>query len=123
LRDLSQSLSDLAPKMRSLMACIRVEGDDALLASYPAAWPARLSVAKKCGTYERSVVHVPRDPDRPFDGPRITDKFRSVVAPALANEQADDTARRIVESLDDRQSLMRLVDELNQICARALARS
>jgi hypothetical protein len=46
-----------------------------------------------------------------------------VVAPALANEQADDTARRIVESLDDRQSLMRLVDELNQICARALARS
>jgi 2-methylcitrate dehydratase PrpD len=105
------------------MACIRVEGDDALLASYPAAWPARLSVATKFGTYERSVVHVPGDRDRPFDGSRITDKFRHVVAPVLAREQADDMARRIAENMDDRQSLMRLVDEVNQICGRALAGS
>jgi 2-methylcitrate dehydratase PrpD len=121
--DLRQSPSDLAPEMKSFMARIRVEADGALLASYPAAWPARVSVATKSGTYERSVVHVPGDPDRPFDGPRITEKFRSVVAPVLAREQADDMARRIVESLDDRQSLMRLIDEVNQICGCALAGS
>jgi MmgE/PrpD N-terminal domain len=39
----------------------------------------------------------------------------TLAAPASAN----DMARRIVESLDDRQSLMRLVDEVNQICARS----
>jgi 2-methylcitrate dehydratase PrpD len=121
--DLRQTPSELAPELRSFMARIRVEADDALLASYPSAWPARLSVATMSGTYERSVVHVPGDPDRPFDWPRITDKFRNVVAPVLAREQADGMTRRIVESLGDRQSLMRLVDEVNQICRHALAGS
>jgi 2-methylcitrate dehydratase PrpD len=37
--DFRQLPSDLAPEMRSFMARIRVEGDGALLASYPAAWP------------------------------------------------------------------------------------
>jgi len=114
--DLAQSPRDLSPALRTFMGRIKVEGDDKLLEAYPHAWPARISVATPAGTRPKDVMHVPGDPARPFDWPQLAEKFRRVVAPALGPEQAEAMPARIAESLDDRQLLARLVDEVNEIC-------
>ena len=116
---LAQSPRDLSPVLRSFMARITIDGDDKLLAAYPDAWPARIAVTTPAGPRHADVMHVPGDPERPFDWAQLTEKFRRVVSPVLGPEKADGMPARIVESLDDRTSLMRLVDNVNDICRRA----
>jgi 2-methylcitrate dehydratase PrpD len=52
----------------------------ALLAHYPTAWPARIAVRASRGVQEKTVIHVPGDPQRPFDERAVCDKFRRVTA-------------------------------------------
>jgi 2-methylcitrate dehydratase PrpD len=100
--DVGQSPASLPSDLATFMKRITVEGADALLANnYPAAWPARISVATPAGTMERIVMHVPGDPAEPFDLHRVMDKFRQVVAPVLSAEQADGLAKRAVASLNN----------------------
>ena len=73
--DVAQSPQAVAEPLRAFMQRITVVGDDALLADYPAAWPARISVSTSAGTRERPVTHVPGDPVRPFDRQQLTSKF------------------------------------------------
>jgi 2-methylcitrate dehydratase PrpD len=120
--DLAQSPRDLSPALRSFMARIEVEGDDKLLESYPGAWPAHISVTTPAGPRHADVMHVPGDPARPFDWPRVTEKFRRVVAPVVGPERAEAMPGRIVESLDDRQLLLRLVGDVTNICTGRSAR-
>jgi 2-methylcitrate dehydratase PrpD len=117
--NVAQSPGDLSPSLRSFMARIKVAGDDALLASYPAAWPARISVATRSRTYQRLVTHVPGDPARPLSAEDISDKFHRLVAPVTGQARADDMVGRVVAGLKDRQSLVRLVDEVGRICRQA----
>jgi 2-methylcitrate dehydratase PrpD len=117
--DVAQTPSDLAPSLRSFMARFEVAGDAALLASYPSAWPARISVVTRSRTYERLVTHVPGDPARPFSAEDISDKFHRLVAPVTEQARADDMVGRVVAGLKDRQSLVRLVDEVGRICRQA----
>ncbi len=117
--DVAQSPGDLSPSLRSFMARITVAGDDALLESYPSAWPARISVVTRSRSYERLVIHVPGDPARPFNAEEISDKFHQLVAPVTGQARADDMVGRIVAELKDGQSLVRLVDEVGQICRQA----
>src|SRR5262245_4056132 len=119
---LAQAPRDLPPALRTFMARIQVEADDKLLQNYPGAWPAHVSVATPAGPRYKHVMHVPGDPARPFDWPDVTGKFRRVVAPVLGPEQAEAMPARIVQSLDDRESLLRLVDDVTDICARTSAR-
>ena len=117
--DLAQSPKNISALLQSFMARIKMEADDKLLEHYPGAWPARISVATPSGSRDRDVMYVPGDPGRPFDGPQVAEKFRRVVAPILGPDQAEALPRRIAESLGDRKSLVRLVDDVNQICAGA----
>jgi len=105
---------------QALMARIEVAGDDALLASYPAAWPARVVVVTPSGPREHQVAHVPGDPARPFAANDIASKFRHLAAPLLGDGEANDMVALIRDGLRDRQSMMSLVDAVTQACGRAI---
>jgi 2-methylcitrate dehydratase PrpD len=78
LLDVAHSPAQLSPEVRGLMEKISVMADAALLAHYPKAWPARIAVHTSQGVQEKTVLHVPGDPQRPFDERAVCDKFRRV---------------------------------------------
>ena len=80
--EISQSPSGLSPVLRAFMDKIKVEADELLLADYPRAWPARVTVMAGPARHERLVTHVPGDPARPFDRAQVERKFLSFVTPA-----------------------------------------
>jgi 2-methylcitrate dehydratase PrpD len=119
--DVGRSSSDMPDSVRSFMERIKVEGDDALLADYPAAWPARVTVVTRSGTCERLVTHVPGDPARPFAADGIAAKFDKLVAPVVGPERSQHLLQRIVEGMGSRAFLMTaLIDEVNGICRHPL---
>jgi 2-methylcitrate dehydratase PrpD len=80
LLDVGHSPAVLSPDVQDFMGRVSVEADAALLAHYPKAWPARITVRTSQGVCEKTVVHVPGDPQRPFDERAVCDKFRHVTA-------------------------------------------
>jgi 2-methylcitrate dehydratase PrpD len=80
LHDVGHSPAALSPDVQDFMGRISVEADAALLPHYPKAWPARITVRTSQGVQEKTVVHVPGDPQRPFDERAVCDKFRRVTA-------------------------------------------
>jgi len=100
--------------VRSLMARITVKGDEALLADYPAIWPARVIVSARGSTHERRVRHVPGDPARPFAVSDIEQKFMRYVSPVFQGD-ADDLFRSSLRVLDGGEPMMRLVQELGEM--------
>ena len=88
LLDVGHSPAALSPEVEAFMGKISVEADAALLAYYPKAWPARIAARTSRGVQEKTVVHVPGDPQRPFDERAVCDKFRSVTGRLDANRAA-----------------------------------
>jgi 2-methylcitrate dehydratase PrpD len=88
LLDVGHSPAALSPDVHDFMGRISVEADAALLAYYPNAWPARIAVRTSQGVHEKTVVHVPGDPQRPFDERAVCDKFRRVTARLDADRAA-----------------------------------
>src|SRR2546430_4642616 len=79
--DVQQAPPDLPPPVRALMAKIKVEADEHLLAGYPERWPARLRVAAGPPRHPRDVTHVPGHPALPFDRARLREKFLRFTQP------------------------------------------
>jgi 2-methylcitrate dehydratase PrpD len=100
------------PAFQSFMACVRVSADDALLADYPKAWPARVVVTTASGRHERRVRDVPGDPARPFVEADVRNKFL---------RSAGDGAERLWQSsmsvLRSRDSLLSMMQDLTRIMA------
>jgi 2-methylcitrate dehydratase PrpD len=88
LLDVGHSPAALSPDVQDFMGKISVEADAALLAYYPEAWPARIAVRTSQGVQEKTVVHVPGDPQRPFDERAVCDKFRRVIGRLDADRAA-----------------------------------
>ena len=86
--DVAQSPASLPPALRAFMDKITVEADERLLADYPRAWTARVSVEAASGRHERQLTHVPGDPARPFDRARVREKFLRFVGPVLGPARA-----------------------------------
>ena len=78
LYDIACSPASISERIRAFMQKVSVSADETLLAHYPQAWPAHVAVRTSDGTHERLVMHVPGDPQRPFDAPRVTEKFRRI---------------------------------------------
>jgi 2-methylcitrate dehydratase PrpD len=76
------------------MAKVSVAADDALLQAYPKAWPARVVVTTSSGEREKLALHVPGDPERPFDELQVAAKFWRLTAP-LVGERATESALRL----------------------------
>jgi len=67
------------PRIRALMAKVRVETDPALDAAYPREWPARVTVTSGDGTVrERTVMRAFGDPGTGFGWDAATEKFAAI---------------------------------------------
>lgn len=88
LYDVQHSPARLAAGVEAFMQKISVTADQALLAHYPKAWPARAIVRAASATHERLVTTGWGDPQRPFNLYRVEDKLRRVLAP-LASATID----------------------------------
>ena len=116
--DVQQTPPDLPPPVRALMAKIKVEADERLLADYPASWPARVRVAAGSTRHAREVTHVPGDPARPFDRTRVREKFLRFTQPMLGVETAERILARCSDVLATGE-FSQLMDEIERACSAA----
>jgi 2-methylcitrate dehydratase PrpD len=98
--------------VQELMSRVTVEADEALMRHFPGSWPACVRVSTASGEHEKLMLHVPGDPQRPFDERQVEDKFRRVAAPfagaaaaqlwtsAVEATQAGGNARRLIAALE-----------------------
>jgi 2-methylcitrate dehydratase PrpD len=117
--DISQSRGAVPEALQSFMALIEVSGDAALLADYPAAWPARVAITTASGLRERLVRHLPGDPERPFTEMDVAGKFRGLVEPAMGEQGAQRMLQLSMTALHSPDSVMGIMQELNKIDAAA----
>jgi 2-methylcitrate dehydratase PrpD len=116
-----QSPREISEPVRALMAVIRLEPDEGLLASYPGAWPARIRVKTHANEHERMVTHVPGDPARPFDADRVAQKFHRFVTPVVGAAAAQSLLRTTLGVLRDGGRPQLLLNEIEQVFAHAPA--
>ena len=117
LYDVGHSPPSLADDIRAFMQKVSVSADQALLAYFPKAWPARVAVHTHDGTIERLVLDVLGDPQRPFNQRQIEDKFHRVLAPA-APDHADNLLTHCRSVLDTNQSSAALVSEIKRVSCK-----
>jgi 2-methylcitrate dehydratase PrpD len=87
--DVSQAVADVNT-LSAFMARVTVSPDEALLADYPAVWPARVLAHTRSGRHERRVNDAPGDPVRPMTEKEIEDKFFKLTEPVLGVKSAQD---------------------------------
>ncbi|HTS29536.1 MAG TPA: MmgE/PrpD family protein [Bryobacteraceae bacterium] len=75
--------------VQSLIERTRVSVADDLTAKYPAAWPARLTIALKDGTTDTRSADYPRgNPENPVSTAALESKFLALVAPIYGPDAA-----------------------------------
>jgi 2-methylcitrate dehydratase PrpD len=87
--DVRQTPESVPAEIRDFMPTISVRADEDLLRHYPKSWPARVAVAAAGARHEKLVLHVPGDPERPFDELQIAEKFRRVTKVVLGQRAAE----------------------------------
>jgi 2-methylcitrate dehydratase PrpD len=92
-----------------------VEPDEALLAPFPARWPARLEVTTPTGRHDITVTDVPGDPARPFDAAAVREKFHRFADAAVDAASASHLFDRTMRLLTERNAAAALVDDLEAI--------
>ena len=111
LYDVGHSPQRIADDIQAFMQKVSVSADEALLAHYPNAWPARVVVHTTDGMQERLVIQGWGDPQRPFDDHRVEEKFRRVLAPA-ATAFAEGLLARCRAVLDANRSPAALAQDI-----------
>ncbi len=120
--DVKQVPERVSGEIGAFMAKVTVKADDDLLHHYPKSWPARLGVTTPTGKHERVVIHVPGDPERPFDEREIAAKFRRTTAPLIGERAADDLLRLGLAALDGEQDVPQaLLAQIERATGAALA--
>jgi len=87
--EVTQAPASLPGEMQAFMAKVTVLADESLMRHFPRSWPARVAVQAATGREERLIMHVPGDPERPFDETDVRRKFEGAVAPLLGKARAD----------------------------------
>jgi len=98
--DPRQARDVLTPEIERFMAKVTAVHDDDLLRHFPESWPALVSVEAPGGRQDKLVLHVPGDPERPFDALQVATKFWRLVEPLLGEHAADDVLRRSFAAID-----------------------
>ena len=116
--DVRQTPESVPAEIRDLMAKISVSADGELLQHYPKSWPARVVVTVGGARHEKLVLHVPGDPERPFDESQVAAKFWRLVAPLVGDHAAEELLRLGYAALDggDAKALLGSLER----CAAAL---
>lgn len=115
--DLDQAAGQSLPQVQAFMARVRVTADEALLADYPSAWPARLVVMTASGRHEHDVHDVPGDPARPFTEADVRKKFKRCVASCLDEDAAERLWRSSLTVLQSRDALLSMLRDLDRVMA------
>jgi 2-methylcitrate dehydratase PrpD len=98
---LAQAPEGVPEELKGFMAKISVKADEDLLQHYPRSWGARLTVATSSGKREKLVLHVPGDPERPFDELQVAAKFWRLTTRILGERAAENLLRRCLAALDE----------------------
>jgi 2-methylcitrate dehydratase PrpD len=99
--DTAQTPEKVPEAITDLMAKISVNADEDLVRHYPQSWPAWLAVATSSGKREKLVLHVPGDPERPFDELQVAAKFWRLTTRILGERAAENLLRRCLAALDE----------------------
>ena len=121
--DLGQAPATLSAELQAFLSRVRVEADDSLQQYFPKTWPAKIAVSTRSGRHERLVLHVPGDPERPFDELRLQEKFRKIAAPLLGEATAQELLRASLAALTGDGAVALLVAEIERVCKDAISRS
>jgi len=112
--DAKEAPKAISEKIRIFMSRVTVKADEDLLGHYPKSWPARLVVSLPSGKQEKLVLHVPGDPERPFDEPQVSKKFLRVTAPIAGKRAADALLTRSLAAFDEPPKA--LLAEIGRAC-------
>ena len=115
--DIQQAPAKIPSAVQALMAKIKVQADERLLAEYPRSWPARVRVTAGAGRQERTVTHVPGDPALPFDRIGVRKKFLRFTEPVIGAERAERILARCSNALASGE-FAALVDDIEQATCR-----
>jgi 2-methylcitrate dehydratase PrpD len=99
--DVKEAPKAVSEKISTFMSRVTVKADEELLRHYPKSWPARLVVSVPSGEREKLVLHVPGDPERPFEEFQVSKKFRRVAAPISGKRAADVLLSRSLAALQE----------------------
>jgi 2-methylcitrate dehydratase PrpD len=89
-----------APDVHELLSRTKVTVADDLTAKYPAAWPARLTIALRDGSTSTRSADFPRgNPENPISTADLENKFRAMVAP-IHGSTAAERALAVCHSLE-----------------------
>jgi 2-methylcitrate dehydratase PrpD len=91
--DPRQARDMLPPEIERFMAKVETVPDEDLLQHFPECWPALLSVGTSRGRRDKLVLHVPGDPERPFDDLQVATKFWRLIAPVAGDVEAESLLR------------------------------
>ncbi len=111
--DVKQTPESVPGEIRDFMAKISVRADEDLLRHYPKSWPARVVVTTPGSRREKLVLHVPGDPERPFDESQVVAKFWRLVAPLVGERAAGGLLERCLNALDEGAAA--LLEEIGQL--------
>jgi 2-methylcitrate dehydratase PrpD len=89
-------------EIADLLARTRLTVESDLTAKYPAAWPARVTVAYRDGTVLSGAADYPRgNPENPVSGEALEEKFMTLIEPRFG----PDLARLAIETLESLDSV------------------
>ena len=112
--DAKQAPDSVPDEMREFMRKVNVKADEELLRHFPMSWPARLEVRAQSGAHEKLVLHVPGDPQRPFDESMLAAKFRRATTPLIGEPKADELLRSCLTTLDAKEPPKALLDGIER---------
>jgi 2-methylcitrate dehydratase PrpD len=114
--DVRQTPGSVPAEIRDFMAKISVRADEDLVRHYPKSWPARVAVTAAAARHEKLVLHVPGDPERPFDESQVAAKFWRLVAP-LVGDHASEELLRLSRTALDRGGAKALLEAMERSAA------
>ena len=91
--DVRQVREGLPREIEQFMARISAVPDEDLLRHFPQSWPALLAIETPRGRREKLVLHVPGDPERPFDELQVAAKFWRLIAASIGKRSTEDLLR------------------------------
>lgn len=115
--DVRQVRDELPLEIERFMAKISVVPDEDLLWHFPRSWPALLLAETPRGGRERLVLHVPGDPERPFDEFQVAAKFWRLTEPLIGETSAEDALRLGLAALDGDSGPGALVEAIGRAVA------
>jgi 2-methylcitrate dehydratase PrpD len=115
--DVRQVRESLPREIEQFMARISAVPDEDLLRHFPHSWPALLAVETARGRREKMVLHVPGDPERPFDEFQVAAKFWRLTAPLIGERSTEELLRLAFAAIERDKGPSALLEAIGRAAA------